>query len=45
MAPVFSLVLDEDIKSETALLYPELYEELVKVSKESQTSFYRNRKS
>lgn len=32
MAPVFFLVLDEDIRAETALLYPELYKELLKVS-------------
>jgi hypothetical protein len=31
MAPVFFLVLDEDIRAETALLYPELYKELLKV--------------
>ncbi|OAJ44421.1 hypothetical protein BDEG_27649 [Batrachochytrium dendrobatidis JEL423] len=30
MAPVFSLVLDKDISEDTALMYPELYKELVK---------------
>lgn len=30
MAPVFSLVLDQDVKRETALLYPELYQSLRK---------------
>ena len=32
MAPVFSLVLDKDISEDTALMYPELYKELVKAS-------------
>ena len=32
MAPVFSLVLDRDVNEDLALLYPELYKELVKVS-------------
>lgn len=32
MAPVFSLVLDRDVTREVALLYPELYKELTKVS-------------
>jgi phospholipid-translocating ATPase len=31
MAPVFSLVLDRDVNEDVALLYPELYKELVKV--------------
>ncbi len=31
MAPVFSLVLDRDVNEDLALLYPELYKELVKV--------------
>lgn len=31
MFPVFSLVLDQDVKPEMALLYPELYKELTKV--------------
>ncbi|KAJ3758485.1 protein transporter [Lentinula raphanica] len=30
MMPVFSLVLDRDVSRETALVYPELYKELVK---------------
>ncbi|XP_036372247.1 probable phospholipid-transporting ATPase IIB isoform X2 [Megalops cyprinoides] len=30
MFPVFSLVLDQDVKPETALLYPELYKDLTK---------------
>ncbi|KAI7854229.1 hypothetical protein BDC45DRAFT_463467 [Circinella umbellata] len=30
MAPVFSLVLDQDVSEEIALLYPELYKELTK---------------
>ncbi len=32
MAPVFSLVLDRDVNEDLALLYPELYKELTKVS-------------
>jgi phospholipid-translocating ATPase len=32
MAPVFSLVLDTDVNEDLALLYPELYKELTKVS-------------
>lgn len=32
MAPVFSLVLDRDVSEDLALLYPELYKELTKVS-------------
>ena len=31
MAPVFSLVLDRDVSEDLALLYPELYKDLVKV--------------
>lgn len=31
MFPVFSLVLDQDVKPETAMLYPELYKDLTKV--------------
>lgn len=31
MFPVFSLVLDQDVKPETAVLYPELYKDLTKV--------------
>ena len=34
MAPVFSLVLDRDVSEDLALLYPELYKELTKVSVE-----------
>ncbi|XP_045313961.1 probable phospholipid-transporting ATPase IIB isoform X10 [Leopardus geoffroyi] len=30
MFPVFSLVLDQDVKPETAMLYPELYKDLTK---------------
>lgn len=33
MAPVFSLVLDRDVSEDLALLYPELYKDLTKVSK------------
>lgn len=32
MAPVFSLVLDQDVSEDIALLYPELYKDLTKVS-------------
>lgn len=32
MAPVFSLVLDRDVNEDLALIYPELYKELTKVS-------------
>lgn len=32
MFPVFSLVLDEDVSSDIALIYPELYKDLGKVS-------------
>lgn len=32
MFPVFSLVLDKDVKSEVAMLYPELYKDLLKVT-------------
>uniref|UniRef100_A0AAQ4RVA8 Phospholipid-transporting ATPase n=1 Tax=Gasterosteus aculeatus aculeatus TaxID=481459 RepID=A0AAQ4RVA8_GASAC len=31
MFPVFSLVLDKDVKSEVAMLYPELYKDLLKL--------------
>jgi phospholipid-translocating ATPase len=31
MAPVFSLVLDQDVSEDIALLYPELYKDLTKV--------------
>jgi len=30
MFPVFSLVFDEDVDSDTAFMYPELYKELQK---------------
>lgn len=33
MFPVFSLVLDQDVKPEMALLYPELYKDLTKVQR------------
>lgn len=48
MFPVFSLVLDQDVKPEMALLYPELYKDLTKVQcpfrKDSfiKTTFYTN---
>lgn len=35
MFPVFSLVLDKDVKSEVAMLYPELYKDLLKVPQAS----------
>lgn len=38
MFPVFSLVLDKDVKSEVAMLYPELYKDLLKVPQASPTS-------
>jgi len=31
MAPVFSLVLDRDVREDIALQFPELYKELTKV--------------
>lgn len=31
-APVFSLVLDQDVSEEIAMMYPELYKDLTKVS-------------
>ena len=31
MAPVFSLVWDEDVSAQTALTFPELYKDLMKV--------------
>lgn len=31
MFPVFSLVLDQDVKPDMAMLYPELYKDLTKV--------------
>jgi len=33
MAPVFSLVLDKDVSEDIAMMYPELYKELTKVSR------------
>lgn len=39
MFPVFSLVLDKDVKSEVAMLYPELYKDLLKVLLASQSLF------
>ncbi len=30
MFPVFSLALDEDVSADIALMYPELYQELMK---------------
>ena len=33
MFPVFSLVLDQDVQPEMALLYPELYKDLTKVGR------------
>ncbi len=30
MAPVMSLVLDEDVSADIALMYPELYQDLMK---------------
>jgi phospholipid-translocating ATPase len=30
MAPVFSLIVDEDVSSDVAMLYPELYKDLLK---------------
>lgn len=32
-APVFSLVLDQDVSEEIAMMYPELYKDLTKVNK------------
>lgn len=32
-APVFSLVLDQDVSEEIAMMYPELYKDLTKVEK------------
>ncbi|KAJ8330614.1 putative aminophospholipid-translocase [Batrachochytrium dendrobatidis] len=40
MAPVFSLVLDKDISEDTALMYPELYKELVKGRALSYKTFF-----
>lgn len=35
MFPVFSLVLDQDVKPDMAMLYPELYKDLTKVQPEA----------
>ncbi|EFP84901.2 phospholipid-translocating ATPase [Puccinia graminis f. sp. tritici CRL 75-36-700-3] len=40
MAPVFSLVLDQDVNEDVALLYPELYKELTKGRSLSYKSFF-----
>ncbi|KAF5335007.1 hypothetical protein D9611_010004 [Ephemerocybe angulata] len=40
MAPVFSLVLDRDVSEDLALLYPELYKELVKGRSLSYKTFF-----
>lgn len=37
MFPVFSLVLDQDVKPEMAVLYPELYKDLTKVRPRGRT--------
>ena len=42
MAPVFSLVLDRDVNEDVALLYPELYKELTKVSRERRWGSFRS---
>ena len=31
MAPVLSMLLDEDVSADIALMYPELYQDLLKV--------------
>ena len=40
MAPVFSLVLDEDVSADIALMYPELYRELMKGRSLSLKTFF-----
>ena len=40
MWPVFSLVLDMDVSSDIALMYPELYRELVKGRALSYKTFF-----
>lgn len=40
MFPVFSLVLDSDVNSHTALTYPELYKELSKGRSMSMKTFF-----
>lgn len=39
MFPVFSLVLDQDVKPEMAMLYPELYKDLTKVRARGRVRF------
>ena len=41
MAPVFSLILDRDVSEDLALLYPELYKELNKVTNARLTFVHR----
>lgn len=41
MFPVFSLVLDRDVKPEMAMLYPELYKDLTKVRPVSPQNTHR----
>ncbi|CAG8816797.1 1922_t:CDS:2, partial [Gigaspora rosea] len=41
MAPVFSLVLDRDVKEETAFKFPELYKELTKGRSLSLRTFFQ----
>lgn len=38
--PVFSLVLDQDIKADTALFYPDLYKDLCKGRSLSYKTFF-----
>lgn len=40
MFPVFSLVLDQDVKPEMALLYPELYKDLTKVTPQNMLLYF-----
>ncbi|KAF7723368.1 putative aminophospholipid-translocase [Apophysomyces ossiformis] len=40
MAPVFSLVLDQDVSEEIALMYPELYKDLTKGRSLSNRTFF-----
>jgi phospholipid-translocating ATPase len=40
MAPVFSLVLDEDVSADIALMYPELYRDLMKGRSLSLKTFF-----
>lgn len=40
MAPVFSLVLDQDVSEDIALLYPELYKDLTKVRFGTSMSYF-----